>query len=52
MRVLDDIICNFNENNKEDLLLLKSLLEIDKALIQFPDVDNLYSAVVVQKTKY
>lgn len=50
MRVLDDIICNFNENDLKDLQMLKALLDIDKALIQFPDVDNLYSAAVAQKT--
>lgn len=49
MRVLDDIICNFDENDSNDLQLLKSLLDIDKALIQFTDVDNLYSAAIAQK---
>jgi len=49
MRVLDDIICNFNENDSKDLELLKALLDIDKALIQLTDVDNLYSAAIAQK---
>jgi|GEM_PF-920253 len=49
MRVLDDIICNFNENDSNDLQLLKALLDIDKSLIQLTDVDNLYSAAIAQK---